>query len=64
MNLRELGYLRSALISLRQLSCFDDDALFLIEVADLREKIKGPSRIVMEHALYRSGIDEFKIRRI
>lgn len=56
---------KEALAKLQRISHFDDDAVFEVKVdggLPLKERVKAPSRIVLEHALYRSGVDKFRIR--
>lgn len=63
---REFCHLRQALAEIK-LSHFDDDAEFLVKVGKalpLREKVRAPSQIVLEHALWRAGIEGAKISRV
>lgn len=64
MDFHRFGCLRRSLIDLRHLSSFADDPLFEVNVdgdLPLRERIRAPSRIVLEHGLYRAGVDKFRI---
>jgi len=65
MDFVEFRRRREALARLKRLSQFDDDPCFLVEVdgaVPLRERIQAPSRVVLEHAIWREGLDNVKVR--
>jgi len=64
LSLIRVAKAKKALSGLHDLSNFDDDPFFLVEIDGLREKIRAPSRVVLEHALWRKGLDKFKVERL
>ena len=66
MDFAELRRRKAALARLKYLSQFDDDPYFLVEVDDalpLRERIQAPSRVVLEHAIWRERLDKARVSR-
>jgi len=73
MNFQQFRQYKNLISELRSLSSFNDDGLFLVEIdlKDLafKERVKAPSRIVLEHAVWRAfGSDiepkQLKIRNL
>lgn len=63
---REFRHLKRALTNLIKLSHFDDDAEFVVKVGKalpVSQKVKAPSKIVLEHALWRAGVENATVSR-
>lgn len=64
VDVKKILETRKAFSGLHDLSYFNDDPVFLVDAGGVIRKIRAPSQVVLEHALYRGGLDSFTVYRL